>query len=345
MRTDYETYASSPTFVFPSRFEARWDRVKPLLRLHFVARDDEDYVNALLEDACQHLFFQYTHETELMETSSDAEWVQIALRALLRINEKQSPFEKQFEVIERRLQHWARQHFKAELVDDVVQGAFIKLWNDYQRHQQEWDVKAESYWVNCGKLAMRSTCRDLLTQTCHRTGSSRRREKNEWVQWEFRASEFPLPDDGDEDEQNDLLDLLSQSCDIDIHGEEVRRANLRLDLERLLNTVRVHYRPAIFERCLLVLERLAEGYTAGEIRLELGWTQVTYDGTMTFVRQMSQFAEGYKRAPNRCTKMTSAEIGRIHTMRRAGYSQPKIARIVGRNPKTVWSVLQTTEAS
>src|SRR5579864_2265259 len=100
---------------------------------------------------------------------------------------------------------------------------------------------------------MRSAYREMLRQTCHRTGSSRRHEKNEWVQWEFHASEFPCPEDNDEDEQNDLLDLLSQNSDMELHGEEVRRANVWLDMERLLATVRVHYRPAIFERCMLVL--------------------------------------------------------------------------------------------
>lgn len=342
MPIDYASYVSPSALVFPSHIEARWERVKPLLRLQFVVRNDEEYVNKLLEEAHQHLLFLYLHEPELMDISSDAEWEQLALRGLLRIDENQSPFERQFEVIERRLHHWARQHFKPELVEDVVQGAFIKLWDDYQRHQHEWDAKTESYWVNCGKLAMRSAYRDLLSQTCHRIGSSRRHEKNEWVQWEFCTGEFPPPEDGDDDEQNDLLDLLSQSSDVDIHGEEIRRADLRLDLERLLNTVKRHYRPAIFERCLLVLERLAEGFTASEIRLELGWTQTTYDGTMTFVRRMSRFAEGYERAPNRCTKLSSPEMARIQTLRRAGYSQPQIARLVGRNPKTVWLVLQTS---
>lgn len=144
----------------------------------------------------------------------------------------------------------------------------------------------------------------------------------------------------DDDEQNDLLDLLSQNSDLDIHGKETQRANLRLDLEKLLKTVQAHYRPAIFERCLLVLERLSEGYTPAEIRLELGWTKVTYESTMTLIRRMSRFAEDYQRAPNRCTKMSAAEIARIHALRASGCTQPEIARLVGRHVKTVWAVTQ-----
>jgi hypothetical protein len=136
--------------------------------------------------------------------------------------------------------------------------------------------------------------------------------------------------------------MLSQNNDIDIHGEETRRANLRLDLGKLLKTVQAHYRPAIFERCLLVLERLAEGYTRKEIRLELGWTEVTYESTLTLIRRMSTFADDYQRASNRCAKMSEAEIARIHALRTAGCTQPAIARLVGRDPKTIWKVMQPT---
>lgn len=262
---------------------------------------------------------------------------------MLNINEGHSLFNRQFEVIQKRLYHWSRQHFKRDIVEDVVQGAFIKLYEDYERHQREWDTKAESFWVNCGKLAMRSAYRDLLRQTHHVKGSSRRGDPQEWVRHDLREDQFGWYDE-DENEQNDLLDLLSQRDDVDIHGIETRRANLRLDLEKLFRTVQTHYSPAVFERCLLILERLAEGYTPGEIRLELGWTTSTYDGTMVFVRRISQFAEEYHRAPNRCRKLSAAEIQRIYALRASGCTQPEIARVIGRDHKTVWKILQPTSS-
>jgi len=136
------------------------------------------------------------------------------------------------------------------------------------------------------------------------------------------------------------MPVRTSGDEVDIHGAETRLANLRLDLETLLKTVQRHYRPAIFERCLLVLERLSEGYMPNEIRLELGWTKVTYESTMTLIRRMSQFAEEYHRAPNRCAKLSEAEIARIYAMRQSGCTQPEIARRIGRDPKTVWRVLQ-----
>ncbi len=337
MSTVYHTF-SVPSFPLQSTFEKRWSHVELLLRLHFVARNDDVHLDALLQDAQQHLWKIYATETELLTVSSDAQWVQTALQGVLRIDENQSQFNQQFEIIERRLHHWARQHFKAELVEDIVQSAFIKLWDDYQRHQHEWDTKPESFWVSSGKLAMKSAARDLRSQTQHRKGSSRRHEPCEWITHMLSEHEFTAFHD--DDEQNDLLDLLSQNSDLDIHGKETQRANLRLDLEKLLKTVQAHYRPAIFERCLLVLERLSEGYTPAEIRLELGWTKVTYESTMTLIRRMSRFAEDYQRAPNRCTKMSEAEIARIHALRASGCTQPEIARLVGRHVKTVWAVTQ-----
>jgi len=335
----YHIFDASLAPVQHTTFERRWSQVEPLLRVHFVTRGDDAHLNALLADAYQHLLMVYTVEPELLEVSSDAEWVQIALQGVLNIDEQQSLFNRQFEIIEKRLHHWARQHFKPEIVEDVVQGAFVKLYEDYQRHQREWDSKHESFWVNCGKLAMRSTYRDLLSQTHTHRGSSRHAGPHEWVQQFIREDQFTLFDD-DENDQNELMDLLSQRDEVDIHGAETRLANLRLDLETLLKTVQRHYRPAIFERCLLVLERLSEGYMPNEIRLELGWTKVTYESTMTLIRRMSQFAEEYHRAPNRCAKLSEAEIARIYAMRQSGCTQPEIARRIGRDPKTVWRVLQ-----
>ncbi len=341
MRTVYHDFVSEPDLAFPNRFQARWDRVEPLLRLHFAPRDDNEHLDTLLEEARQHLSLLNNREPFLMESCSDSEWVKAALRGVLRIDETQPLFEKQFQIIEKRLHHWARQHFKAELVDDVVQSAFIKLWDDYQRHQQEWDAKTESFWVSCGKLAMRSAYRDLRMQTEHRKGSSRRHEQCEWIQHQLSEHEFILLNEGDD--RNDVLDMLSQNADSDIHGADLRRANLRLDLETLLYTVKQHYRPAIFERCLLVLERLVEGYTPAEIRLELGWTTVTYESTTTLIRRMSRFTEDYHRAPNRYAKLSDSEIGRIHALRQAGCTQQQIERRTGRNLKTVWLVLQPTD--
>jgi DNA-directed RNA polymerase specialized sigma24 family protein len=130
---------------------------------------------------------------------------------------------------------------------------------------------------------------------------------------------------------------------VDWHGREVQLANLRIDLERLLKTVRQHYSAKTFARCQLLLERLVEGYNRAEIRLELGWSESTYDFTMSLIRDMAQFAEGYQRVPNRCAKMSEAERASIDRMHRAGYTQPEIARRVGRDPKTVWRVLQQTQ--
>jgi len=338
--TVYHTSAVPSFVVPPSTFEKRWKHVEPLLRLYLVSRDDA-HVNALIEDARQHLYVVCASQPELINASSDAQWVEIALQGVLHINEQQTHFNQQFEIIQWRLHNWARQHFKPEVVEDVVQSAFIKLWEDYQRHRQEWDTKAESFWVSCGKLAMRSAHRDLLSQTHCRKGSSRRAGPHEWVQMCINEDQFAWFN-GDADDQNELLDLLSQSGDIDIHGAEVRRANLRLDLEKLLRIAQKHYSPAVFERCLLLLERLVEGYTPAEIRLELGWTKSTIDGTMTIIRQMSRFAEGYQRAPNRCAKVSEAEIARIRTLRSSGFTQPEIARLVGRDTKTVWKLTQGT---
>ncbi len=322
-------------------FEKRWKQVEAQLRLQFSPRGDESHVDALLVEAYQHLRAVFASEPELLDVISDAQWVELALQGVLNINEGQSVFDCQFEIIQKRLHHWARQHFNRDIVEDVVQAAFIKLFEDYERHQHEWDTRAESFWVNCGKLAMRSAYRDLLRQTHHIKGSSRRAEPQEWVRHDLREDQFTWFDD-EENDQNDLLDLLSQRDDVDIHGIETRRANLRLDLEKLFRTVQAHYTPAVFERCLLILERLAEGYTPGEIRLELGWTTSTYDGTMTFIRRMSQFAEDYHRAPNRCRKLSETEIQRIYSLRASGCTQPEIARLVGRDHKTVWRVLQVS---
>ncbi len=338
----YPTAVSSGSVAQLVTFNKRWNHVASLLRVKFIMRGDNDHLNALLDDARQYLLTAYTADPELLQISSDDEWVEIALQGVLRINEQQPLFNRQFEIIEKRLHAWARRHFPSEAVEDIVQNAFIYLWEDYQRHQGEWDLRSESFWVSCGKLAMRAANRERLTQTHHRVGSSRRGEKLELVQHMIPESDFSLIDQDEDDEQNGVLDMLSQNDDIDIHREETRKANLRLDLGKLLKTVQAHYRPAIFERCLLVLERLAEGYTAGEIRLELGWTKVTYESTMTLIRHMSTFAEDYQRAPNRCTKLSEAEIARIHALRAAGCTQPAIARLVGRNAKTIWKVTQPT---
>jgi hypothetical protein len=337
----YHTFVSSSSAAPMVTFNKRWDHVASLLRVKFIMRGD-DHLNALLDDARQYLLTAYMTDPELLQISSDDEWVEIALQGVLRINEQQPLFNHQFELIEKRLHAWARRHFPPEAAEDIVHDAFINLWEDYQQHRSEWDLRSESFWVSCGKLAMREANRERLTQTHHRVGSSRRGDKMDLVQHMFTESAFPLIDDDEEDEQNGVLDMLSQNDDIDIHGEETRKANLRLDLGKLLKTVQTHYRPAIFERCLLVLERLAEGYTAGEIRLELGWTKVTYESTMTFIRRMSTFAEDYQRAPNRCAKMSEAEIARIHGLRAAGCTQPAIARLVGRDTKTIWKVMQPT---
>jgi len=339
MFTVYPTPTSPLGSAQRTTFEKRWNHIKPLLQLQLAIRGDDDHLEALLNDAHQHLWTVCTTQPELLEVSSDEQWVHIALQDVLRINESQSLFGQQFEIIEHRLHNWARQHFKRELVEDIVQGAYIKLYEDYQRHQREWDAKHESFWVSCGKLAMRESYRGLLSQTHSHRGSSRQAGPHEWVQQFIREDQFAWFDDGEND-QNELMDLLSQRDEVDIHGAETRRANLRLDLETLLKTVQAHYRPAIFERCLLVLERLSEGYMPNEIRLELGWTKVTYESTMTSIRRMSQFAEDYHRAPNRCAKLSEAEIARIHALRSSGCTQPEIARLVDRDPKTVWRVLQ-----
>ncbi len=238
--------------ALPLPFEQRWIRVQPLLRLEFAARDGQ-HLDGLLKEARAHLWLRYMRDTLLREASTDPEWATIASNSILGVQQQPSLFEAQFIIIERRLHHWAHQHFKPELVEDIVQGAFIKLWDDYQRHQQEWDAKPESFWVNCGKLAMRSTYRDLRMQTQHRSGSSRRQDKVEWVQFMSSEREFQVPDAGHEDERNDLLDRLSQHCEVDVHGKETQLTNLRLDLETLLKTVQQHYRADIFERCLLVM--------------------------------------------------------------------------------------------
>lgn len=339
MSTVYHTSAAPCTPLHPTTFEKRWTHVESLLRLRFSVREDETHINGLIADAWQHLLEVYAVEPELLAVSSDAQWVEMALQGVLQINEGQSLFNQQFEIIQKRLHHWARQHFKREIVEDVVQGAFIKLYEDYRRHQGEWDGKHESFWVNCGKLAMRSAYRDLLRQTHSLKGSSRRAGTQQWQQQFLHEDQFQWFDT-DENDQNELLDLICQRDEVDIHGAETRRANLRLDLEKLLRTVQAHYRPDIFERCLLILERLIEGYLPNEIRLELGWTKSTYDGTMTIIRRMSTFTEEYHRAPNRCTKLSEAEIARIHALRGSGCTQPEIARLIGRDHKTVWKVLQ-----
>ena len=135
MSTVYHTSAAPSFVVPPSTFEKRWKHVEPLLRLYLVSRDD-DHVNALVEDARQHLWAVCTTKPELLDASSDVQWVEIALQGVLRINEQQTHFNQQFEIIQWRLHNWARQHFKPEVVEDVVQSAFIKLWEDYQRHRQ-----------------------------------------------------------------------------------------------------------------------------------------------------------------------------------------------------------------
>ncbi len=119
--------------ALPLPFEERWERVEPLLRLEFAARDDQ-LLNGLLKEAHAHLWLRYKRDTLLMEASSDGEWATMARNVILGVQEQPSLFETQFIIIERRLHHWARQHFKPELVEDIVQGAFIKLWDDYQRN-------------------------------------------------------------------------------------------------------------------------------------------------------------------------------------------------------------------
>jgi hypothetical protein len=54
-----------------------------------------------------------------------------------------------------------RLNFKPKLVEDVKQGAFIKLWKDYERHHDQWNAKPESFWGAVAKLGMRWTNRGL----------------------------------------------------------------------------------------------------------------------------------------------------------------------------------------
>jgi len=63
---------------------------------------------------------------------------------------------------------------------------------------------------------------------------------------------------------------------------------------------------------------------------------------MTLIRQMSRFAEGYQRAPNRYAKVSEAEVVRIRRLRASGLTQPEIVRLVGRDTKTVWKLTQGT---
>ncbi len=105
-----------------------------------------------------------------------------------------------------------------------------------------------------------------------------------------------------------------------------------------------HYRPAVFQRCLAVLTRLSEGYTPGEIRLELGWDKSTYEGTMALIRNMSRFAEGYHRAPGRNAPISETEIARIRQMHESGRNAKAISRIVGRDHKRVLMVINQASA-
>jgi len=215
----HHIFDASLEAVQHATFEKRWQQVEPLLRVQFVTRGDDAHPHALLVDAHQHLLTVYMVEPELLEVSSDAEWVQIALQGVLNIDEQQSLFNRQFEIVEKRLHHWARQHFKPEIVDDVVQGAFIKLYEDYQRHQREWDSKHESFWVNCGKLAMRSAYRGLLSQTHSHRGSSRQAGPHEWVQQFIREDQFAWFDD---DERPKRVDGFAQPAR---RGGHSRRRN------------------------------------------------------------------------------------------------------------------------
>jgi len=341
----YQTSAAPCAPALPLPFERRWKRVEPLLRIYFAARDDEEYLNALMAEARGYLLVCYTHETLLMDASTDAEWVQLALKAILQQKDDQSLFERQFAVIERRLERWTRLNFKPELIEDVKQGAFLKLWKDYERHHEQWDAKPESYWVASAKLAMRWTNRDLNYPISYAKGSPRRKERIERVQHTFSECDFPDFSEAEEEESNELLDTLCQRHDVDIHGKETQRANLRLDLEILLQLARKHYNPAVFERCLLLLERSAEGYTSTEIRLELGWSTHTYNMTAQQVRQMSQFAEGYQGIIGRANILTEADRKRISRMRKAGYSCTEVARFIGCNPMTVYRFSQTAQSS
>jgi len=340
----YQTSAAPCAPALPLPFERRWKRVEPLLRIYFAARDDEEYLNALMVEAHEYLLVRYTHEMLLMEASTDAEWVQLALKGILQQKDEPSLFERQFAVIERRLERWTRLNFKPELVEDVKQGAFIKLWKDYERHHEQWDARPESYWVASAKLAMRWTNRDLNYPISYAKGSTRRKERIERVQHTFSECDFPDFSEAEEEEQNELLDTLCQRHDVDIHGKETQQANLRLDLEMLLQLARKHYSPAVFERCLLLLERSAEGYTPTEIRLELGWSTHTYNMTAQQVRQMSQFAEGYQGIMGRSNILSDKDRARIHTMRQSGCSLAEIARFVGCHMGTVWRIVHSAQA-
>lgn len=321
-------------------FARRWARIEPLVRFHFASRERE-FIDSLTAEARQHLLARYTMQAALMDPSTDQQWVKLALNAILYQREEPAFFERQFTAIEQKLERWARLNFKPELVDDVKQEAFIRLYESYQRDPAAWDDKHESWWVASAKLAMRWANRDLQADVTHAEGSCRRKEHIERVQHIFSECDFP---DFAEDEENDLLDSLSQFTDVNVHGRETQRANLRLDLDMLLRIARKHYNPAVFERCLLMLERFAEGYTSTEIRLELGWSRDRYTKTAQQVRQMSQFADGYKSISGRSNVLTKADQERIQRMRKEGCSQAEIARFVGCNPLTVWRVCHAAQA-
>src|SRR5712692_6450797 len=228
MQTVCSATTGNPLAVSEAYFEQRLAQLEPLLRLRFVPCVEADQLADLLQEARVYLWQACRDEPEIMQRSNDNYWCDLALRGVLRLNECQSYFEQQYLTVERRLRHWARRQFKPDVVEDVVQGAFIELRQDYERHQQTWDEKSEAFWVVCGKLAMRSASRALMGQDHRRKGSTRRGEKETWVQQVFTESQLPTSaDENGEDDPNDLLDRLSQTDDVDWHGNEVRLANLR----------------------------------------------------------------------------------------------------------------------
>ncbi|MEP7287461.1 MAG: hypothetical protein ABI947_17015 [Chloroflexota bacterium] len=227
--------------------------------------------------------------------------------------------------IERMIRHRWYDEFDAYELDNLIQAGIVHLWQAYCRNPDLYNAAGDGYWFATAKHGARNELCHEYRQRYRRRGSSA--SATQTTVEVVVSSTALLEAFATTQDLNDVDEaLLSSDTIYSSETDEIRDADLRIDIPSLEATIYSGTNPQDHPMITQILGFMREGLTKAQMAERAG---VKVSTIRVIIRRMQQACGASQEAKQNRKRPGDSLDAKIRVYRDKGLGGPEIARLIG----------------